>query len=453
MKKSDVVRPPEISVGFVSLGCPKNLVDTQTMAGVLMENGLTLAPSPEAADVIIVNTCAFIEEARKEAIDSIFSACELKITGRCKAVLVAGCLPQRYKDDLVEELPEVDGFIGLDDLRAVARITRAVAAGKSGLAEISPRSKRVFDPPVPGLVLTGGAYAYLKIAEGCNHRCTFCAIPSIRGRHRSRSEKKIVAEAEGLLAAGVKELVLVSQDVTAYGQDRNTDLAALLRKLARLGEGFWIRWLYGFPSRVNVKLLETMAALPQVCRYLDVPIQHSHPDILRNMGRAATAGQLERMVSRIRRIMPDASLRTTCLVGFPGEKDAHFRHLLAFVTRMQFDHLGVFPFSPEEDTPAEQMPGRPSRRAAERRRDQLMQAQGRIVTEKAQDLVDTETTVLLEQQMDDRTWLGRAYRDAPEIDGAVLVEHTPDLQAGQFVRARYTAQAGYDMKASVMAEA
>ena len=439
-----------ITVGLISLGCAKNLVDSQIMAGVLLGDGFTIAAEPETADIILVNTCSFIGDAREESIDAILSACALRGRGRCRGVVVTGCLPQRYRRELQESLPEVDAFVGLDSLGHIAAVVRRVAAGGRGIADVATQARRLFEPAMPGLSLTGGPYAYLKIAEGCNHPCAFCAIPSIRGRYRSRSVSQIVREAEALLEAGFRELNLISQDTTHYGSDlARADLPRLLRALGKLGGEFWIRLLYSYPSRVSRALLDAMAEVPQVCRYLDVPIQHSHPDVLRCMRRANTIAPLRALAGRVRAALPDAALRTTCLVGFPGETERHFQHLLAFIEAAAFDHLGAFAFSPEEGTPAEALRPRPRRATAEARRDRLLRLQRKLVRRKAVSLVGSECRALLERPSGTRgEWLARTPRQAPEVDGMTRVTNVPRAAAaGDFIRVRITAPAGYDLVA------
>lgn len=449
-------RPPredlDISVGFISLGCAKNLVDTQLMAGTLLTNRVKLAPRPEEADVILVNTCSFIETARQESIEAIHSACEMKSQGRCRAVVVAGCYAQRYRERLKSHLPEVDAFIGLEELEQLALVIRRLAEGERGIVEVSATSRRVFEPKVPSLVFTGGPYAYVKIAEGCNHRCGFCAIPGIRGAYRSRPIGKIVREAETLLESGIRELNLISQDVTFYGQDLGprTSLPALLQALAKIGGRFWVRLLYGYPAHVSDELLETMAAIPQMCRYLDVPIQHSHPDILRAMQRADTVSHVETLVVRARAVMPDISLRTTCLVGFPGETDTHFQHLLDYLQRNRLDHVGAFTFSPEEGTPAAALPARPAPEEAEERCARLMREQASIVKERARARVGKEEEVLLERPHAEghTVWIARSRREAPEADGEIFVEKARAPRTGTFCRVRHIEALDYDMRAT-----
>ncbi len=444
-------QPAPLSVGFISLGCAKNLVDSQTMAGNLVADNITLAPSPEEADVVIVNTCSFIEDAREESIEMILSACRLKQEGKCRAVLVAGCMPQRYRDRIHDAVPEVDALIGLDELDRVPEIVRALDAGKRDIVAISKRARKLFEPLVP-VVFSGGAHAYLKIAEGCNHKCAFCAIPGIRGEHRSRTLAQIAAEAESLLGQGFRELDIISQDIMSYGRDLKdgSSLSALLRKLGEIDDHFWIRLLYGYPSLVTDELLDTMATIPQVCHYLDIPIQHSHPDVLQNMRRGATTKHVAKMVSRIRDVMPDVVLRTTCLVGFPGETDEHFEHLLDFCREMRFDHLGAFVYSPEEDTPAYDMGDVPPFEVAEERYARLMEQQKTIVDQQNRALPGQTTEILLEKVANANmgVWRGRSTRQAPEVDGQTFVENVPaDVGLGAFVKATYTEPCDYDMRA------
>jgi ribosomal protein S12 methylthiotransferase len=427
------------------------------MAGSLLDKGVSLAPSPEEADVILVNTCAFIGDAREESVEAILDACRMKSEGRCRAVVVAGCLPQRYRDSLIRSMPEVDAFLGVDELDSLPDIVRRIEKGERHFRLISRVSTRLFEPPARAVVLTGGPYAYLKIAEGCNHRCAFCAIPHFRGAYRSRPIRRIVREAEMLLSKGYRELNLISQDVTDYGRDLagQPTLADLLRALGRLGGTFWIRLLYGYPSHVTDDLLDAMAGIPQVCRYLDTPIQHSHPDMLRAMKRSDTISSVATLADRARRAMPDVILRTTCLVGFPGETPRHFQHLLEFIERTGFDHVGAFAFSPEEGTPAATMRSRPRRATAQTRRDRLMLAQRIVVDRKAQDRIGSVATVLLERPPapPDTFWAARSTREAPEVDGDIRVHGVPaGVTAGSFAKARIQTQHDYDFDAVYIAK-
>jgi ribosomal protein S12 methylthiotransferase len=446
-------RRPTFSVGFISLGCAKNLVDAQIMAGTLLEEGITLAPAPEQADVIVVNTCAFIKDARDESTVAIRSACRLKAAGRCRAVVVAGCLPQRQREAVVEEFPAVDAVIGVDALRKLGDVVRRLQRGESGISEISGAARRLFEPGRRLVVLSGGPYAYVKIAEGCNHRCSFCAIPGIRGKYRSRPIARIVREAERLLEAGCSELDLVSQDTTAFGMDLpgKQRLPDLLRALGGIGGKFWIRLLYGYPTRVTDELLEVMGETPGVCRYVDVPVQHADPAVLRAMRRADTVRAVESLPDRVRRALPGVALRTTCLLGHPGETDAGFHRLLRYVEESRFDHLGAFVFSPEDGTPAAALPGRPASDVAERRRGQLLERQLAIAREHGARRIGSRMEVLLERparDADTTAWVARSAGQAPEVDGVTLVRGVPGTtRPGTFARVRVAAARDYDLDA------
>ena len=492
-KQPPAQRPP--SVGFVSLGCAKNLVDLQVMAGRIVHAGLRLAPSAEKADVILVNTCAFIESAREEAAENILWACDRKKKGKCRAVVVAGCLPQRYADRMAEAFPDVDAILGVDDIARAGDVVLAVVGNPHREVQRSnpevqisesevrdPTSKvpsaksvsrlsdgqtsdfldavtrgkphRVFDPDEPGLVLSGGPFAYLKIAEGCFHACAFCAIPGIRGKFRSRSIEAIIAEARALVADGYHELDLVAQDVTAYGRDlppaSRPTLVTLLRALDAIPGNFRIRLLYGYPATVTDELLGWMAESPHACRYLDIPVQHSHPDVLRAMRRAETIDAVASLAARARRLVPGITLRTTLLVGFPGETEEHFRHLLDYVRSSEFDHLGVFAFSPEEGTPAFDMGDEPDAETAERRRDEVLRLQQDISRRRLAALVGRDDIVLLEAPSPENgkgAWTGRSSAQAPDdIDGVTYVFGVPAAaQPGDLLPVRYTGSDEYDL--------
>lgn len=439
-----------VSVGFISLGCAKNLVDSEHMAAVLRAEGVALARSPEEADVILVNTCGFIGDAKEESIDAVLRACARKQTGECRAVIVAGCLIQRYQEELRRALPEVDAFIGLDQLPDIAKVVRRLMKGEHCIYRVSAVSRKVFSPLPERILLTGGPFAYVKIAEGCNHHCAFCAIPGIRGRYRSRSMTDIVRESERLLEQGIRELNLISQDTTRYGMDLGggTDLPALLKRLGKIGGKFWIRLLYGHPAYLSDELLDTMAAVPQVCRYLDVPVQHAHPDILGAMHRAGGAKAVREFPGRARARLPGVVLRTTCLVGFPGETRAHFNELERFVRESEFDHLGVFAFSPEENTAAAKMPGQIPPATAERRRHALMGVQQEIAFRKAGAHRGQEDEALFIKPVRKDVWAARTRGQAPEVDGLTLVRKAgAGMRPGRLAGIRYTGAAGYDLKA------
>ena len=453
-------------VALVSLGCPKNLVDLQVVASALRGAGFDVGVPEDAADAILVNTCAFIESAREEALDAIEEACSRKAeaAGRGRgapAVVVAGCLPQRYRGKVLEACPEVDAILGVDDLDRApeivrAAIDRAAAAGAAAPAidaVARGRSTRLFTAREPWFVLTPGPYAYLKIGEGCRHACAFCAIPGIRGRLRSRPAADLVAEARALVSHGIRELDVIAQDVMSWGRDLpgRPSLASLLRELDDLPGEFRLRLLYGHPAGCTDELLDTVAASRRVVPYFDIPIQHASPDVLRLMDRRDTVAEVARMVGRIRERVPGAVVRTTCLVGFPGETDAMFEELLAFAKATKFDHLGAFVFSPEEGTKAFSMPDPVPARVARARHRRLMKAQAAVVAEKLDALAGTEATVLLESPPARRgePWTGRTERQAPDdIDGVTFVRGLPaTARVGDFVRVRYVGHTDYDLVA------
>lgn len=438
----------QMTVGFISLGCAKNLVDTEHMAAVLRRDGIGLAPSPDEADVLLVNTCGFIGDAKRESIDAILRACAHKAAGHCRAVIVAGCLAQRYRRALARAMPEVDAFLGIAALDRVRDIVGDVLRGEIRPRDTPPNPARVLDPPAGRPILTGGPFAYLKIADGCNHRCAFCAIPAIRGRFRSRSIAAIVREADDLLGRGIRELNLVAQDATAFGRDRaeHDGLARLLRALGRLGGRFWIRILYGHPGAATDELLDTMGEVRQVCRYLDVPVQHSHPDILRAMRRAGTIMAVNELPRRIRARLPGVVLRTTCIAGFPGERPAHFNHLRDYLRRAAFDHLGVFTYSAEEGTAAAAMPHGVSAVVARRRRGILMRDQQVAVRRMGAGMVGSQAEVLVERSDGAGRWICRTRGQAPEVDGVIFLKDDAEtMRPGRFLHVKIIAAAGYDL--------
>ncbi|HPW74447.1 MAG TPA: 30S ribosomal protein S12 methylthiotransferase RimO [Kiritimatiellia bacterium] len=439
-----------VSVGFISLGCSKNLVDSQVMAGYLKAGAIALAPSPEEADVVLINTCAFIESAREEAAGAILRACAHKERGGCRAVVVAGCMVQRYRSRLKAAFPGVDAFLGIDELERIGEVVGNVAKGKRcGVIAARGMPVKCYKPPYPTLLFTGGPFAYLKIAEGCDHRCAYCAIPNIRGAYRSRSEDELVHEAQAMVRAGVREINLISQDTLRYGTDRGgkSAIVPLIRRLDRIRGAFRIRLLYGYPAGVTKELLHVMNTSHHVCWYLDLPIQHSHPEILRAMRRGKAVAATQDLAARLRQTVPGLVLRTTCLVGFPGETETHFEHLMEYVERSAFDHLGVFAFSPEEGTPAAAMGGTPSRKVAEERCARLMRLQRRIVRRRVRDLTGREDTVLLLRRTK-TGWVGRLPRQAPDVDGETHVSHVPrQAKVGDFVRVEITGGRGYDLMA------
>jgi ribosomal protein S12 methylthiotransferase len=442
-----------VNVGFISLGCSKNLVDSQVMAGYLKAGHIALAPSPETADVILVNTCSFIEAAREEAAEAILSACAHKADGNCKAVIVTGCMVQRYRGKLETAFPDVDAFLGVDELERVADIVKKVDEGnRCGVVASPGDAIKVYNPLYPTLLFTGGPFAYLKIADGCDHRCAYCAIPNIRGHFRSRVTEDIVKEAAGMVHAGVREINLISQDSLLYGADHSgaPRIAALMRKIDDLDGDFRVRVLYGYPPGVTNEILDLLNTSKHICKYLDLPIQHSHPDILQAMNRAPAIEATEGLAARLRQAVPGLVLRTTCLVGFPGETEAHFEHLLATVAESKFDHLGVFGFSPEEGTPAFDREA-PDPEIVEERCQRLMALQKKIVREHAKALKGTVDRALLLRRGASGMWMARLPRQAPDVDGETLVKGVPpSAQVGDFVSVAVTGGKGYDLEAKVV---
>ena len=438
-------------VGFVSLGCPKNLVDSEVMLGTLAGQGYSITPRKEDADVIVVNTCGFIDSAKKESIDTILEMADLKAHGNCKKLVVAGCLAERYRAEIQKEIPEIDFIFGPDEL---GRILQAVQLDSSvTVPDVSIdalyTSREV--PTIPRILTTPSYMAYLKISEGCDHVCTFCAIPGFRGRFRSRTIQDLAAESRRLAEQGVRELVIVSQDTMAYGKDiglRN-GITALLRELVRIDGLQWVRFLYCYPNMVSDELVRLVAEEDRLCKYFDIPYQHASRAILDRMLRGGNREIYERQVDGIRKLMPDAGLRTSFIVGFPGETDEDFTEILTFVRNVGFDNLGVFLYSDEEGTGAFDLDGKVTRRTARRRGDQLMKEQAEISTARLRRMVGKTVKVLLEGPSDESDLLlqGRMETQAPEIDGHVLINDAGDRQptAGEFYDVEITESLEYDL--------
>lgn len=426
-----------MTIGLVSLGCAKNAVDLQVMSGHLLKAGHTLAPDPDNADVILVNTCAFIESAREEAAAEIARACELKRAGRCKAVVAAGCFVQRYRAEVLKAFPDLDAILGVD---ALDRIVDVVGGLRS--AAVPPgMPKKVFDPPMPALRLTGAAFAYLKVAEGCAHRCAYCAIPAIRGKFRSRPIKSVLAEARALVKTGVKELNVIAQDPMLYGVDfrDGTNLVTLLRALDRIPGDFWVRVLYSYPSEITDDFLDWLNTSPHAVKYVDVPLQHTDPKILVAMARGSAVKATREAAERLRAAVPGITLRTTVMTGFPGETPAVFKRMLGDIKHMSFDHLGVFAFSPEEGTPAATLPHRPSLAVAERRAHEVMALQRRIWSAKARKHVGQTFRALVVAP-----GVARLASQAPDVDGVVHLRRPADV--GTFINVTIVKVRGFDFE-------
>jgi len=444
---------PPATVSILNLGCPKNQVDAEVMLGQLRAAGYTVADAPERADVVVVNSCSFIQDAKEESIQTILEAAALKRTGRCRALLVSGCLPQRYPRDLPALLPEVDGFIGTGEFPRIAEIVRAVLRGKPGDRVWVTGHTALVTAALPRLRLTPGHFAYLKIAEGCDHTCRFCAIPAIRGPLRSRPRADVVAEARHLAAEGVREIVLISQDTTSYGADRGEPrgLVALLEALLRIPSFRWIRLHYLYPNRIAPELIALFAAEPRLCRYLDVPLQHADATILKAMGRGGSPESLRRLIGRIRRAVPGVVIRTSFITGFPGETAAQFVVLRRFVREMRFDRVGVFRYSDEEGTAAAALVPKVSRRVAEARRARLMAVQATIAEEKGRALLDTIQEVVVDGPAPESPGIqcGRTAGHAPEVDGTVFLRG-PAVAPGTFVRVRIREAFQHDLTGEII---
>ncbi len=431
---------------FVSLGCDKNLVDSEVMLGLLDEKGYQIVDEEADADVIVINTCCFIQDALEESIQTILSLAEYKKTGRLKALIVTGCLGQRYQQEILDEIPEVDMVLGTTNYDQIVDAVEAALNGKSEvlLADVDA----VPEVPDTRLVTTGGHYAYLKIAEGCDKHCTYCIIPSLRGRYRSVPMEQLLDQARNLADQGVKELILVAQETTVYGQDLygKKSLAELLRQLCQIDGIRWIRLLYCYPEEVDDELIRVIKEEDKICHYLDLPIQHADDEILKKMGRKTNRAQLVGLIGKLREEIPDICLRTTLITGFPGETEAQHEELMDFVSEMKFDRLGVFPYSREEGTPAAVMPDQIPEEVKQRRYDELMSLQQEIAFAAALKMPGRVMDVLIEGKMvDENAYVGRTYRDAPDVDGLIFTETEEELMTGDFVRVKVTGAREYDL--------
>ena len=443
-------------IGFVSLGCPKNLVDSEVMLGTLARQGYSITAQKEDADVIVVNTCGFIDTAKKESIDAILEMAELKTQGNCKKLVVAGCLAERYRSEIRKEIPEIDFVFGPDEL---GRILEAVQLDSAaGVPDVSIdalySSKEV--PTIPRILTTPAYRAYLKISEGCDHVCTFCAIPSFRGRFRSRGVADLVAESRRLAEQGVRELVIVSQDTMAYGKDLGIPqgITTLLRELVKIDGLKWVRFLYCYPNMVSDELVRLVAGEDRLCTYFDIPYQHASRSVLERMKRGGHRGIYERQIESIRKLMPDVGLRTSFIVGFPGESEENFNDLLSFVKNVQFDNVGVFLYSDEEGTAAFDLEGKVPRSTATMRRNRLMKEQARISAKRLQNMVGRKVEVLLEGRSEESDLLlqGRMETQAPDIDGHVLINDAGDKEVtpGEFYTVEITESLDYDLVGRIL---
>ena len=431
---------------FISLGCDKNLVDTEVMLGLLASRGYEMTDDETQADVIVINTCCFIHDAKEESIQNILEMAEYKKQGKIKALIVTGCLAQRYRQEIIDEIPEVDEVLGTT---AYDKILDAVDAALAG--EHSVMLSDLDALPLPDtkrLVTTGGHFAYLKIAEGCDKHCTYCIIPKIRGNFRSVPMEHLLKEAQELADQGVKELILVAQETTLYGKDLygEKSLHILLKKLCKISGIRWIRILYCYPEEITDELIRVMKEEPKICHYLDLPIQHANDTILGRMGRRTSKQELVDIIGKLRSEIPDICLRTTLITGFPGETKEQHEELIEFVDEMEFDRLGVFTYSPEEDTPAAEMPDQIDEEVKLDRQADLMELQQEIAFDNAQDMVGREVLVMIEGKVaDENAYVGRTYRDAPNVDGLIFINTDEELLSGDFARVKVTGAIDYDL--------
>jgi len=441
-------------IGFISLGCPKNLVDSEVMMGQLKANGYQITANAEEADTVVVNTCGFIDSAKKESIDTILEAAQLKVTGKAKRLVVAGCLVERYRDELKAAMPEVDAFIGTSQINDILAVcdpktnTRSLPVVPLG----NQTSTYLYDESTPRILATPSHYAFVKIAEGCDRPCAFCFIPQMRGHFRSRRFGSIVAEAHQLAEEGVKELILVAQDSSRYGEDlgKLDALPGLIRELAKTDGIEWVRVMYTYPTHISDGFLDAIADEPKAVNYLDMPLQHASQNVLKLMKRGGNRKSLERLIERVRKRVPNIAVRTTFITGFPGETEADFEELMAFVKNVEFDRVGVFTYSDEEGTPAFDLPNKVPHRTAARRRTSLMKVQSRISKRRNKARVGDVVRVLFEGESKESEllWQGRMETQAPDIDGCILINDVPDglLPAeGDFVNVEITEAHEYDL--------
>lgn len=435
-----------MNVLFISLGCDKNLVDSEVMLGLLAKEGYQMTDDEQEADVIVINTCCFIHDAKEESIQTILEMAQYKEEGRLKALIVTGCLAQRYQQEILDEIPEVDAVLGTTVYTEIVKTIGEALEGNGHVRTDDLDALPLTDPH--RIVTTGGHYAYLKIAEGCDKHCTYCIIPKLRGNFRSVPMERLLKEAEDLAGQGVKELILVAQETTLYGKDLygEKSLHRLLRELCRIDGIRWIRILYCYPEEIDDNLIQVMKEEKKICNYLDLPIQHASDSILKRMGRRTSKAQLTEVIGKLRKEIPDICLRTTLITGFPGETKEQHEELKEFVDEMEFDRLGVFTYSPEEDTPAAEMPDQIPEEIKEERQAELMELQQEIAFDQAEDMIGTEVLVMIEGKVaDENAYVGRTYKDAPNVDGLIFVNTEEELMSGDFARVRVTGALEYDL--------
>lgn len=436
-----------MNILFISLGCDKNLVDSEVMLGLLSSRGYQMIDDETQADIIVVNTCCFIHDAKEESIQNILEMAEYRNNGKAKALVVTGCLAERYKEEIIQEIPEVDAILGTTSYdKILEAIDEVLEEQKSSVKMTDVDALPVVD--TKRLVTTGGHFAYLKIAEGCDKHCTYCIIPKIRGNFRSVPMDRILKEANELVEQGVRELILVAQETTVYGQDiyGKKTLPELLKKLCEISGLYWVRILYCYPEEITEELIQVIKEEDKVCKYLDLPIQHASNDILKRMGRRTSKEQLIGIIKRLREEIPEIALRTSLITGFPGETQEQHEELMEFVDEMEFDRLGVFTYSPEENTPAASMPNQIKEEVKEDRQAELMELQQEISFDMADDMIGRELLVMIEGKVaDENAYVGRTYKDAPKVDGLIFVNTEEVLVSGDFVNVKVTGAIDYDL--------
>ena len=431
---------------FISLGCDKNLADSEEMLGLLTAGGHEITDDETQADAIVINTCCFIKDAKEESVETILEMAEYKKTGSCHALIVTGCMAQRYQKEIIEEVPEVDAVLGTTSYGDIVKALEEAVAGNH--FEEFRDLDYLLDTGSKRVLTTGGHFGYLKIAEGCDKHCTYCIIPKLRGKFRSVPMERLIAQAEDMAEQGVKELILVAQETTVYGKDLygKKSLHILLKKLCEIRGIRWIRILYCYPEEIYDELIETIRDEKKICHYLDIPIQHASDRILKRMGRRTSKQELIDIVGKLRKEIPDIVLRTTLITGFPGETEEDHEELKEFVDEMEFDRLGVFTYSPEEDTPAATMPDQVAEEVKEARRDEIMELQQEISYDRGQDRIGQELLVMIEGKVaDESAYIGRTYGDAPKVDGYIFVQTGELLMTGDFAKVRVTGALEYDL--------
>ena len=435
-----------MNVLFISLGCDKNLVDTEVMLGLLAKKGYKMTDDETTADVIVVNSCCFINDAKEESIQTILDMARYKEEGNLKALIVTGCLAQRYKQEIIDEIPEVDAVLGTTSYANIVDVIEDALKGKSEVIMEDIQALPYVE--TNRLVTTGGHYAYIKIAEGCDKHCTYCIIPKVRGNFRSRKMEDIIEEASYLADQGVKELIIVAQETTMYGKDiyGKKSLPELLRKLCKISGIQWIRILYCYPEEITDELIQVIKEEKKVCHYLDLPIQHANDQILKRMGRRTSKQELIDIIGKLRKEIPDICLRTTLITGFPGETQEQHEELMEFVDEMEFDRLGVFTYSMEEDTPAALFEDQIDEEVKLDRQAELMELQQEVAFDKAEEMVGREVLVMIEGKVaDENAYVGRTYKDAPGVDGLIFVNTDVELMSGDFARVKITGAMDYDL--------